>query len=463
MSSLGKSGYVLLKKDFKKEEIAEIKKNLTVQPIVQQLYSNQEPKSFCLYQENDKKLYLPRYYGLNEFGKPTKNNFNKIKDNYTNYNFKLTPREYQKVALKIILKNIYSVGGGILYLPPAYGKTFLALKLAHLLGVKTLVITHQDFLTNQWITKIQMYSDASIGIIKQKKVDIEDKDIVVGMLQSISKGKYPKEVFDSFDLLIVDECHHISAEVFSKALKFIRPKYTIGLTATPERKDGLTKVFKWFLGDVIFQDKIKIENTVYVNTHKFQDDSLQIEKNFNGVVNIPKIITNISKCERRNDLILNIVKDLAKNKRNILILSERRDHLIILKEMIDELELCTTGLYIGQMKQKDLDESMNKDIMLGTYAMIAEAFDNDRLNTLILATPKSDVVQIVGRILRKEHGEKNAIIIDIIDDILKHQYKKRKKHYDKEGYYIDNFKKEVDKKDVSKVKSEPSVELGCLF
>lgn len=458
MTTLSNNGYILLKKNYSADFIKEIKDELKVKPKVQDKYTNEEPESFCLFQENKNKLYLPRYYGVKKMGQEEKNKLNE--GCCVSYDFDIVPRDYQQKALDIIMKKIYTIGGGILHLPPAYGKTFLALKIAHSLGLRTLVIVHADFLLNQWVTKINAYSNASIGIIKQNKVEIEDTDIVIGMLQSISKNKYPKEIFSSFGLIIVDECHHISANKFSTALKIIRPKYTIGLTATPYRKDGLTKVFKWFLGETIYKDIIQIKNNVIVEI--FEHDELIPVKNFRGFLNIPKMITDVANIKSRNEIIINIVKRLVKNDRNILILSERRKHTIELKKTIDKLNICTTGLYIGAMKQNDLDNSMNKKIILGTYSMISEAFDNDRLNTLILATPKSDVVQIIGRILRKEHGKKNAIVIDIVDNALKHQFYARKKYYDRQKYKIVNeiTDEKIDEKQKTK---ENDIICKCLF
>ena len=94
------------------------------------------------------------------------------------------------------------------------------------------------------------FSNAKVGIIQQDKVDIEGKDIVLGMLHSISMKDYDPSIFSSFGTVVVDEVHHIAARVFSNALPKVSSKFMIGLSATPNRKDGLSKVFEWFIGDV---------------------------------------------------------------------------------------------------------------------------------------------------------------------------------------------------------------------
>ena len=112
---------------------------------------------------------------------------------------------------------------------------------------------------DQWQERIKQFLPSSrVGIIQGEIIDIEDKDIVLGMLQSISMKEYPHSLFQEFGLTILDEVHHLSAEVFSRALFKIVTQYMLGLSATMKRKDGLTHVFKMFLGDVIYSKKREI-------------------------------------------------------------------------------------------------------------------------------------------------------------------------------------------------------------
>merc|ERR1712127_178315 len=127
-----------------------------------------------------------------------------------------------------------------------------ALNIISRLKTKTLIIVHKEFLLRQWIERIEQFlPDAKVGKIQAKVIDIDDKDIVICMLQSLSMKDYPKDMFRSFGFTICDECHHIGAEVFSRSLLKVVTKYMLGLSATMKRKDGLTKVIKWFLGDIV--------------------------------------------------------------------------------------------------------------------------------------------------------------------------------------------------------------------
>ena len=167
-------------------------------------------------------------------------------------------RDHQIIAVEKYIKSALSVGGGLLELHTGAGKTVIALNIISRLNKKTLIIVHKEFLLRQWVERIEQFlPDARVGTIKQNIIETEDKDIVIGMLQSLSMKDYPIEMFNEYGLTIVDECHHISSEVFSRALFKIVTKYTLGLSATIKRKDGLTKVIKWFLGDIVYTKKEK--------------------------------------------------------------------------------------------------------------------------------------------------------------------------------------------------------------
>lgn len=316
--------------------------------------------------------------------------------------------------------------------------TVVSLYIACALKSKTLVIVHKEFLVNQWKERIEQFTDAKIGTLQGKTIDVEGKDIVIGMLQSISQMKYNPDIYKEFNFVIYDECHHTSAEKFSQALQLLCTKYQLGLSATPTRKDGLTKVFKWYLGDVIYQ--VKRKNTETVNVERYICTSTTgyytEQMNRMGKPCIASMINNVVKYSSRNKLIISVIKKLVKEKRDILVLSERRGHLEELKKLIKDHLNVDSGLYIGGMKNADLELSCEKQIILATYQMASEGFDCKKLNTLVMVTSKSDIVQAVGRILRQPHIEITPLIIDFCDmfSIFGKQSEKRLKFYNKEKY-----------------------------
>ena len=160
-----------------------------------------------------------------------------------------------------------------------------------------------------------------------------------------------------------------------------------------------------------------------------------------GKLNIAAMVNYIASLEDRNNLIVNEIESILENKnRKLLILSERRGQLDIIKEKIVERNICTVGYYVGGMKQKDLKESEDKDLMLATYSMAAEAMDVPKLNTLLMITSKSDIEQSVGRVLRQKKEDRlvDPLIVDFVDNysIFMRQAIKRKKFYNQNGYKI---------------------------
>ena len=442
-SYLGNRGYSIIKSLSNSSLISSLKKELTVKPFVNKQFQ-QDSKPFCVYLESKRKIYIPRYFGINKFGIPKEN---KIKDGKPiNIIFKSDLRENQKPVVKKFLEAAEERGGGVISVPCGFGKTVLALYLVAALKVKTLVIVHKEFLMDQWKERIEFFlPDAKVGKIQGDVVKIEDKDIVIGMLQSISMKDYPGDIFDSFGFVIYDECHHLGAEVFSRSLIKVGCKYTLGLSATPKRSDGLTKVFEWFLGDTVYCIKQREKEEVKVKLIKYyteDEEYSDIKTNFKGQVNMPIMITNICLYKMRNEMLLKEIEECVKENRKILILSDRREHLKLLNKELDIREI-SNGFYLGGMKQKDLKESEEKQVMLGTFSMASEGFDCKTLNTIILASPKSNIEQAVGRILRQKKEDRLLVpmVIDIIDNfsIFGRQGEKRLKFYKKNKYNIEDI------------------------
>jgi superfamily II DNA or RNA helicase len=307
---------------------------------------------------------------------------------------------------------------------------------------KTFIIVHKEFLMNQWIERIQQFlPNARIGKIQGQIIDIDDKDIVLGMLQSLSLKDYPSSLFDSFGFTVIDEVHHISSEVFSNTLFKVLTKYMLGLSATMNRKDGTTHVFKMFLGDVIFKGKRDEarEVTVRAIEYKVKDDEFnEVHTDFRGNPAYSKMIGKLCEYNRRSDFILKVIADMFEEnpKQQIMVLAHNKNVLTYLHNAVAHKNIATVGYYVGGMKEHALKETESKQVVIATYSMASEALDIKTLTTLIMATPKTDIEQSVGRILREKHSE--PIVVDIVDshDLFKNQWRKRKTFYKKENYKI---------------------------
>lgn len=442
-SYMGKRGYILIKKYYTENFLNKIRTDLTVIPFVNKDYG-QSGEYFNSYMENTNKIYLPKFYALDKFGKPDENKLSEGEDIDLKFTGNLRPNQIKPVD--ICLQSFREKGGGIISLPCGFGKTICALYMACEMKKKTLIIVHKEFLANQWKERIeQVLPTAKIGIIQQDKLDIEGKDFVVAMLQSLSMKEYALDTFDKFGMTIIDECHRIPCQVFSKALRKINTPFMLGLSATPNRKDGLTKVLKWYIGDIVFSIKPKDENIVNVERLFINSNNEFYQKeefNYRGKVNMPTMISNITQNMNRTRLIIYWIKNLLSEDRKILVLSDRRQHLEDINKLCHEDNLNSVGFYVGGMKQCDLKISENKSVILGTFSMSSEALDIPGLDTLILASPKSDIVQAVGRILRKKHEEINPKIIDLVDNfsLFTSQSNKRLKFYKTRKYEIEDVK-----------------------
>ena len=466
-TKLSKNGYKIIKRDYDSKIIKGVKDELTVKPYnsFNKSQMNSDAGKFSVFLESPKKLYLPRFFGLKKFGTPTLDQMEEGDDINLSFNGDL--REEQKPIEEIYLKNAHEKGGGIISIRCGGGKTVLALHIISVLKKKTVVIVHKDFLMTQWRDRIlEFLPTARIGKIQQDTVDIEDKDIVLAMVQSLSMKEYDEGTFDSFGLAVFDECHHLGAEVFSKSMGKVASKYMLGLSATPKRKDGLSKVFEWFMGDIVYLQKKKNEDYAEVQLIEcnFQDEKYNKEElNFRKEPCMPKMINNICDYIPRSELITSLIQQYQKEGRNILILSDRRGHLDLLYKM---LKGYSCGFYVGGMKPDELRDSQEKDIILATFSMASEGMDIPKLNTVILASPKSDVEQSVGRVFRQKACDRNfhPLIVDIQDtfSFFKKQSEKRISFYHKSNFTLFKNGEEIKKKSRRKKEEKNIIDFALI-
>lgn len=435
---LTKKGYLINKKNYSNEFINEIKDDLTVTPV-QTFNTGNQAESYKVYREDEEYLYLPKFYGIQKFGRVESN---ELIGETTNLTFNGTLRPNQTKVIDIIIPKLKENDGGLLCLPCGEGKTINALYVASLFKVKTLVIVHKTFLLQQWLTQAKEFTNADVGIIQRNKVDIENKHIVIGMLQSIARDKYDENIFKDFGLVIFDEAHHAPSKYFSKALPIIACKKLLALSATPNRSDKMEKVLYWYFGDIIYKAPIEQLNNVIVKLVKYKSNHRNYKEytqKFGTEINRPKTINKIVELDKRNKFIIDQIKELLLEEgRNIIILSDRVDHLKSLKKLLD---FNDSGFYIGGMKQKDLDLSSECRVIFATYGMAAEGLDIPKLNTLLMVTPRKEVEQSVGRITRKKNHEIQPLIIDIIDQLpcFMNLGYRRKSFYRLKGFEMKNL------------------------
>lgn len=529
---LGQKGYTLSKSQLTEDQQTKIRNDLTVKPFVMGSISS-DAKVFPVYRESPNKIYVPHYYGVATFGPPKQ--YKVAEGNDIDVNFIGTLRDYQDPVVHKFIDHCKSqpCGGGLLELPCAWGKTSGSLYIFSKLKKKTIVIVHKEFLMNQWVERIQQFvPNARIGKIQASVVDVENKDIVLCMLQSLISKDYDPAIFEEFGLTIIDEVHHISSQSFSNSLFKLVTKYMLGLSATMERKDGTTFVFKMFLGDVIYKAEKKTDHPVEVRAITYEVDDAEFNEtiyDFRGNPQNSSMISKICEYNRRTEFIIQVLCDfiadtsvdketrtkykeemdrrvfkcLMCNKtgnylvRNTCcdtvlycmpcmedVLEQKKSattgktvrpkcpnckkvlkyeqnyvenkyvkpleqtHTIVMAHNLNILHyiykkfvcknLASIGYYIGGMSESELKLTEKKQIVLASYQMSSEGLDIPTLNAEFLITPKTDIIQSVGRILRAKHAYSHPIVYDVVDthDCFKKQWAKRRAYYKKQNYRI---------------------------
>jgi superfamily II DNA or RNA helicase len=456
------NGYGIAKKN-NEDLVMQLKDELTMTPNVNFSMGSDDTKSFAIYTETDKRIYVPRYYGLQKFGVPKKCTVSEGQHR-PNMNFIGTLREEQiePVTNYINAAHDPQKRGGIISMKCGGGKTIMSVYVACQFKRKTMFVSHKDFLNQQFVDTVKQFvPNAKIGIIKQSKVDVEDKDFVVASLQSLAMREYDMNIFKEFGLVIIDEVHHMGAEVFSRAFRKLNVSMILGLSATLNRKDGMRKIFENYIGKSVYKQTHMDKIDVNVEIHKYFDPDTAYSSNkmlWNGKPNAAAMINNICSFAPRTEYAIQVLYRILETEpeRKVLILSERLQQLRDIHEKI--ADKYTSGFYIGGMKQSQLDTSSEQQIILASYQMAAEGMNIPTLNTVIFASPISDIQQSIGRILREKPSERKYVplCIDIMDEfsIFTRKTYTRIKYYTQNNYnvqyFIDNqvvkVEKEKDKK-----------------
>lgn len=452
---LGKKGYTIPKSLLEPTDLESLYDELNVKPITPGVSYGPptDEGSFPVYRENDKKIYIPRFFGMERYGLPNRSEITKGEN--ISLEFPKLLRDYQDKIIDVYMKHIdnpiccgseQNGNGGILEVPCGRGKTVMALKIVSNVQKKTLIIVHKEFLMNQWIERIEEFlPGAKVGKIQGPIFDVQGKDIVIGMLQTLYDRALPENAFDCFGLTIIDEVHRIGSEQFSKTLLRVASPNMLGISATVDRKDKLTTVLYMFIGPKIYTEQRKDEDPVCVRSMEYissDPEFNETEYDFKGQTKYSTMISKLGNFGPRSDFIVKAIQDLVDESRGkgenaqIMVLAHTRSLLKYFYESISHKGFASVGYYVGGMKQCDLQETEGKQIVLATYAMAAEALDIKSLSILVMATPKTDITQSVGRILRMRHD--NPIVVDIVDhhDVFQKQWKLRKTFYRKCNYRI---------------------------
>ncbi|NBO53438.1 MAG: DEAD/DEAH box helicase [Actinobacteria bacterium] len=445
-SVLTTHGYAVVKADISKDLEAKIRKELTVKPQSQQSrYNAMADTEFPVFLESATRLYLPRVWAKDTLGPAASSVMSDGLPLPENLKFIGSPYEYQE---QIISKFLAADANGLICVPCGKGKTFMAVAIAFRLRRRFMVVVDKEFLLDQWAGEMRnLIPGIRIGRFQANKAEVDpaEFDCTICMIQTIVQRQIPESVLRSYAFTIFDECHHLGAKHFSKVLSKLQTKHMLGLSATPTRDDGLTKVFEWHLGKPVYWEKRReADETVNVEIMRFScedPDYTEVPTNFRGEVILARLLTQIVNCQKRNLFIADKLKELIKEPgRRILVLSERIGHLEALEALIKPTG-CVMGYYIGGMKTATRDLAAEEaQVLWATYAMASEAMNIKTLNTVLMASPRKKIEQSTGRILRQRPEERKVapIILDVVDihRSMQSQSRQRIAYYRKCGYKI---------------------------
>lgn len=394
---------------------------------------NPDPPPIHLYDEES----MPGYFGVPReyFHQRTRGRFYPVMDvtegREINFASSIRLRPLQIEPVNAIV-NGFRTGarlGAILQMPPGAGKTVSALKIVEKIGKSTIVLLHKEFLVNQWRERIEQFlPNARVGIVQQDKCEVEDKDIVLCMMQSLSSRRYSEKLYKFPGLLITDECHRCSSPTFHKAVTCFGPRYMLGLSATPRRKDMTENVFFWTLGPVT----AKVEKSELTPKVKRIKTGIKLAPNARTA---PDAVVNriLAHSTKRNAQIISTLMQAAKAGRKIIVFSVLKKHLLFLSQGLKAVDKSISfDFYTGswydpialregnekqrKRTQRELDNAATKQVIFATYSMAREGLDIPDIDTVFLALPQTDVEQAVGRILRYHPDKKEPIIVDFLDE-----------------------------------------------
>ena len=416
------------------------------------------PKELRLYEWNGGTMILP--FGvvreLMPLLKGTRVDTDFRQDSVIDYGGERVPLyDYQMEAFSAMVSAKY----GILKSKPGSGKTQMGIALIKGLRRRALWLCHTQDLLKQSMDRAKQYINPElIGTITEGKVNI-GIGVTFATVQTMANLELT-QYRDYWDVVIVDECHRVSASAstftrYEKVLNHLAARHKYGLSATPERSDGLIKATFALLGNVAYEvpDSAVADRTMDVKIRPVKTD-FEIDDeclNDDGTINYVKLIEALTTDVDRNATIAGCI--LAEYKHSCLILSDRLSQLEELMGMLSP-EMRKYAVFInGKMQSKKAKaereqalEDMRtgkKKYLFASYSLAKEGLDVPRLDRLFLASPckySAIITQAVGRIQRTFEGKETPVVYDFVDvnvGFCQGAYKKRCTSYRKMGAEIE--------------------------
>lgn len=391
----------------------------------------EEPYQLSRVSECGKYIYVPREVC------PVGKKDTRVRGHDCGIESKITPRD--KEQARVIQESYDLLNQGISHIvrcPTGFGKSLVGLDVAAKINKPTLIIVPKDDLMEQWLNNIHKFlriPQSRVGVIQQNVCDYNAKWVVVGMLHSLSKeGRYPADMYRYFGLVVVDECERVPTDSFGSVMEIFPAALRLGMSATPTRKDGKDLYLQAHIGPILVQsDSAPMEFKVIRYESSWECPRRKVVDN--GVVKMKRVphtagkcghvISSIIKHRPTNEKICWVAKAAYEKDRRIVIFSDRVEHLEELFEICRQMGVPQKdmGYYVGArnvdgkkktISRAEKEKVKHRKIIFATYGMLKYGTDIPWLDTLILASPRSDVEQIIGRIIRVWPGKKKPIAFD---------------------------------------------------
>lgn len=384
------------------------------------VYNKSVIETHKYYLESDNNLYVPRYYPIQDWI-----GCQIIDQNFDGLNIdikhNIIPRtDIQKKAIKYMIRN----KRGIINLDTGEGKTIAAIAAISELKKKTLILLHRSNLVNQWIDKIEKFTNIRLGkdmiVLKNTRIKKSfEKSIVIATVQTLRSALElrKKEVIlalreAEFGIMLADEIHTtIGAKKFSECSFFIPTKRVFGLSATPYRRDGTSDILQYHLGPIYKPDGESSIMDAKVTALFFDFGIMTKSKTYvcwGGKFQRSRYLNLLKKSEILNNICLKLLNKFKQQNRSVFLISER---IKFIEQLFKNFKHDNKNTFI----KKDLNDNLNSQFVFATPGKLRDGIDVPDKNTLILTSPIGNIKQACGRILRPEENKETPIVIDMID------------------------------------------------
>lgn len=441
----------------------ELLDSMTLRPVVSNLAPKSAAKPFPVWVEhptNKDWVGVPKFLGLSAFGAANvdKRSGGVALKNAGSWSDKKQMRPEQRMGLDNTKRMLDAWGGAFYIADCGHGKSVVLARLVYEIGVRAMIVVPQTVLVEQMCAEFGVgggrepsLSGLSVAVLQgnwaamkpEKQAALRAADICVASLDSLSLFAYPEDFMSQFGLVIFDEAHHMAARTLHAILPRVPARRIVGFSATPERKDGLSDLLHWILGPTAFCFQRRPEVTGRRGTVEVRRVAVPLEfheKMQYGKLAFAQMLNDLAESDARNHFIVDLVnKQLEAGRQKILVITAFRDHAVLLRDSI--LKICnSTVLLHGGLKKRDKKDTSTCRVLVATYGILQEGFDDSALDTLVMCTPRSTVQQTVGRIERVKAGKLVPLVLDLVDTpgVFQNMWWARRAFYASRGFAISN-------------------------